>query len=118
MVSDYKQNQNNIKIQKMYETTRKEHEVPSTKSACVRMYVCVCVSVLLLLLLLLSIYWNPKELVSNAYEGIDLPVRGGFPPSCSLYRLPAECVTQIKGGSSYLKRSGLAIGSSHFKCFN
>lgn len=38
----------NIKIQKMYETTRKEHEVSSTKSACMsaRMRVCVCVYLL------------------------------------------------------------------------
>jgi hypothetical protein len=35
--------------------------------------------------------------------------RASFLPSCPVYRLPAGNVTQIKGGSSQLKRFGLKV---------
>ncbi|EDL82258.1 rCG29069 [Rattus norvegicus] len=61
-----------------------------------------------------NIYLNPKEVGSNASEGMDFPETGSrqksFLPPCPLYRLPAESVAQIKGGSYYFKISGLKIG--------
>jgi hypothetical protein len=41
--------------------------------------------------------------------------RENFLILCSLYRLPAEGVSQIKGVSSYLMRSRTKNGSPHFK---
>jgi len=63
--------------------------------------------------LVFSIHQNPKEVGSNASEGVDLPLRvrasrqrakrrQSLLPSPYL-GLPAEGVAQIKGGSSCLK---------------
>jgi hypothetical protein len=66
-----------------------------------------------------GICWNPKEIGSNANEGMDLLSRGKhtgkklkLPSSMSLYRLP-EGLAQIRGGFSQLK--WIKGDSSHLK---
>lgn len=59
-----------------------------------------------------STHWNPEEVGSNASEGMDLLKRReqagkeqSFLLLHHLYRLPADGMAQIKGGSSYFKVS-------------
>lgn len=67
--------------------------------------------------LVFGICQNPREVGSNASEEwMDLPVRArasrqreSFHLPLPLYRLPIEGVDQIKGGSSYLRSSGLVV---------
>lgn len=60
--------------------------------------------------LVFSRHWNPKEVVSNASEGIDLLQRQeqagkeqNLPSSMSIYSLLEEGMAQIRGVSSHLK---------------
>lgn len=57
-----------------------------------------------------SICWNPNREDSNTGEGMNLPARVSanrpgkqFLLLCLSYRLTAEAVVQIKGGSSHFK---------------
>lgn len=59
-----------------------------------------------------NIHWNPKEVGSKAGEGIDWPVENENKqanriqfPLCPLYKLTAEGMAQIEGGSCQLKKS-------------
>ena len=53
-----------------------------------------------------SIHQNPKEVGSNAREGMDLLVmaevggreRKSFPLPCPIYKLPAAILSQIRDG--------------------
>ena len=58
--------------------------------------------------LVFCVCWTPKEGGSNATEGTDVLARWGqagkelkLPSSLSLYRLPAEGLTQTKGVSFF-----------------
>ena len=60
--------------------------------------------------LILSIRWNTEEVGSDASKEMGLLARARARlPSLSLNRLPAEDVVQVKGGSSYFRRSGLKV---------
>lgn len=66
--------------------------------------------------LVFRIFWNPKEVDSNASEGMDLlvmPEQAGkypqLPSSLSLYRLPKIGMAQIRSESYHLKSSGLKV---------
>ena len=72
--------------------------------------------------LVISICSNPKEVGSNAREGMDLLARieqagkeQKLPSSMSLYRRPAEGMAWI---ISPIQKIQIKIASSHFKWFN
>lgn len=66
--------------------------------------------------------WNLEEVGSSATEEMDLLTRleqagkeQKFPASLSLYRLPEECMVQIKGLCLTLSKVWIRSGSTHFK---
>jgi hypothetical protein len=70
-----------------------------------------------------SIHLNPERIGSNSREEMDLLTRmwtigqrknESLPFPNPLYKLPPEAMAQIKGDSSYLKRSQLKVGLPHF----
>jgi hypothetical protein len=68
--------------------------------------------------LVFNIHWDPEEIGSNAYGGMNLPETvmankqeaSAFILSCSLCRLSPEGMAQIYNGLSHLKRSRLRVG--------
>jgi hypothetical protein len=63
-----------------------------------------------------GIHWNPKEVGTSASEGMDILARREqagkekkLPSFMYICRLSSEVMSQIRGGFSQLKRSGLKM---------